>query len=400
MNLTVLSVKQLNTYVRSILEGDVNLASVCVSGEMSNMRIYSSGHLYFSLRDNDSLIKCVMFASNVNRLGFLPNDGMRVIVKGKITLYEKDGTYQLVCENILQDGVGDVSLQYKLLKEKLENEGLFDEKFKQPIPSTPQKIAVVTSKDGAALHDIINVITRRYPLCEIIVFPTLVQGAEAPCSIVKALKLADNASCDTIIVGRGGGSKEDLEAFNDEMVARTVFSLNTPCISAVGHETDFTIIDYVSDLRAPTPSAAAEIAVPSIEEINNYLNASYENILYLINDYINTFNKLVSDISKKEIFSNPDKLYGSFDEKLNINEKLLINAYDKFVDNKNNALNLSAARLNDLNPLNVLSRGYSLIYNDGKLVKTADDIKENDVLNIKMSNDSIKIKASNVEKVN
>ena len=400
MNLTVLSVKQLNTYVRSILEGDVNLASVCVSGEMSNMRIYSSGHLYFSLRDNDSLIKCVMFASNVNRLGFLPNDGMRVIVKGKITLYEKDGTYQLVCENILQDGVGDVSLQYKLLKEKLENEGLFDEKFKKLIPSTPQKIAVVTSKDGAALHDIINVITRRYPLCEIIVFPTLVQGAESPSSIVKALKLADNASCDTIIVGRGGGSKEDLEAFNDEIVARTVFSLNTPCISAVGHETDFTIIDYVSDLRAPTPSAAAEIAVPSIEEINNYLNASYENILYLINDYINTFNKLVSDISKKEIFSNPDKLYGSFDEKLNINEKLLINAYDKFVDNKNNALNLSAARLNDLNPLNVLSRGYSLIYNDGKIVKTADDIKENDVLNIKMSNDSIKIKASNVEKVN
>ena len=400
MNLTVLSVKQLNTYVRSILEGDVNLASVCVGGEMSNMRIYSSGHLYFSLRDNDSLIKCVMFASIVNRLGFLPNDGMRVIVKGKITLYEKDGTYQLVCENILQDGVGDVSLQYKLLKEKLENEGLFDEKFKKPIPSTPQKIAVVTSKDGAALHDIINVITRRYPLCEIIVFPTLVQGAEAPSSIVKALKLADNASCDTIIVGRGGGSKEDLEAFNDEMVARTVFSLNTPCISAVGHETDFTIIDYVSDLRAPTPSAAAEIAVPSIEEINNYLNASYENILYLINDYINTFNKLVSDISKKDIFSNPDKLYGSFDEKLNINEKLLINAYDKFVDNKNNALNLSAARLNDLNPLNVLSRGYSLIYNDGKLVKTADDIKENDVLNIKMSNDSIRIKASNVEKVN
>lgn len=400
MNLTVLSVKQLNTYVRSILEGDVNLASVCVSGEMSNMRIYSSGHLYFSLRDNDSLIKCVMFASNVNRLGFLPNDGMRVIVKGKITLYEKDGTYQLVCENILQDGVGDVSLQYKILKEKLENEGLFDEKFKKLIPSTPQKIAVVTSKDGAALHDIINVITRRYPLCEIIVFPTLVQGAESPSSIVKALKLADNASCDTIIVGRGGGSKEDLEAFNDEIVARTVFSLNTPCISAVGHETDFTIIDYVSDLRAPTPSAAAEIAVPSIEEINNYLNASYENILYLINDYINTFNKLVSDISKKEIFSNPDKLYGSFDEKLNINEKLLINAYDKFVDNKNNALNLSAARLNDLNPLNVLSRGYSLIYNDGKIVKTADDIKENDVLNIKMSNDSIKIKASNVEKVN
>ena len=400
MNLTVLTVKQLNTYVRSILEGDVNLASVCVGGEMSNMRIYSSGHLYFSLREKDSLIKCVMFSSNVSRLGFMPSDGMHVIIKGRATLYEKDGTYQLVCENILQDGIGDVSLKYRLLKEKLENEGLFDEKFKKPIPSTPQKIAVVTSKDGAALHDIINVISRRYPLCEILVFPTLVQGNESANSIVNALRLADNSDCDTIIVGRGGGSKEDLESFNDEIVARTVFSLNTPCISAVGHETDFTIIDYVSDLRAPTPSAAAEIAVPSVEEINNYLNSRYNNFLFLLNEYIDGLEKTISDISKKEIFSNPDKIYGGFEEKIINNEKLFLNAYMNFVEKNDSSLNLLASRLNDLNPLNVLSRGYSLIYKDEKLVKNAEDITNNDVLKIKMKNDTIKITASNIEKVN
>lgn len=400
MNLTVLTVKQLNTYVRSILEGDVNLASVCVGGEMSNMRIYSSGHLYFSLREKDSLIKCVMFSSNVSRLGFMPSDGMHVIIKGRVTLYEKDGTYQLVCENILQDGIGDVSLKYRLLKEKLENEGLFDEKFKKPIPSTPQKIAVVTSKDGAALHDIINVISRRYPLCEILVFPTLVQGNESANSIVNALRLADNSDCDTIIVGRGGGSKEDLESFNDEIVARTVFSLNTPCISAVGHETDFTIIDYVSDLRAPTPSAAAEIAVPSVEEINNYLNSRYNNFLFLLNEYIVGLEKTISDISKKEIFSNPDKIYGGFEEKIINNEKLFLNAYINFVEKNDSSLNLLASRLNDLNPLNVLSRGYSLIYKDEKLVKNAEDITNNDVLKIKMKNDTIKITASNIEKVN
>ena len=400
MNLTVLTVKQLNTYVRSILEGDVNLASVCVGGEMSNMRIYSSGHLYFSLREKDSLIKCVMFSSNVSRLGFMPSDGMHVIIKGRVTLYEKDGTYQLVCENILQDGIGDVSLKYRLLKEKLENEGLFDEKFKKPIPSTPQKIAVVTSKDGAALHDIINVISRRYPLCEILVFPTLVQGNESANSIVNALRLADNSDCDTIIVGRGGGSKEDLESFNDEIVARTVFSLNTPCISAVGHETDFTIIDYVSDLRAPTPSAAAEIAVPSVEEINNYLNSRYNNFLFLLNEYIVGLEKTISDISKKEIFSNPDKIYGGFEEKIINNEKLFLNAYINFVEKNDSSLNLLASRLNDLNPLNVLSRGYSLIYKDEKLVKNAEDITNNDVLKIQMKNDTIKITASNIEKVN
>ena len=400
MNLTVLTVKQLNTYVKSLLEGDVNLAFVCVSGEMSNMKIYNSGHLYFSLRDKDSIIKCVMFSSNVQRLGFLPSDGMRVIVKGKVTLYEKDGSYQLICENIIEDGIGDVSLQFKILKDKLNNEGLFDEKFKKTIPSIPKKIGVVTSKDGAALHDIINVISRRYPLCELVLFPTIVQGTDAPQSIIKALKLADSANCDIIIVGRGGGSKEDLEAFNDENVARTVFALNTPSISAVGHETDFTIIDYVSDLRAPTPSAAAEIAVSDISEVVNLLDAYQNNILFLINKYLDEHNKHVQNIANKDIFANPQKLYGSFEDKVNLNEKLLINAFNKFIDDKDGALNLSAARLNDLNPLNVLSRGYSLVYNNDKLVKSYEDLNNHDTLKIITANDSVEVEISNIKKVN
>lgn len=400
MNLTVLTVKQLNTYVKSLLEGDVNLAFVCVSGEMSNMKIYNSGHLYFSLRDKDSIIKCVMFSSNVQRLGFLPSDGMRVIVKGKVTLYEKDGSYQLICENIIEDGIGDVSLQFKILKDKLNNEGLFDEKFKKTIPSIPKKIGVVTSKDGAALYDIINVISRRYPLCELVLFPTIVQGTDAPQSIIKALKLADSANCDIIIVGRGGGSKEDLEAFNDENVARTVFALNTPSISAVGHETDFTIIDYVSDLRAPTPSAAAEIAVSDISEVVNLLDAYQNNILFLINKYLDEHNKHVQNIANKDIFANPQKLYGSFEDKVNLNEKLLINAFNKFIDDKDGALNLSAARLNDLNPLNVLSRGYSLVYNNDKLVKSYEDLNNHDTLKIITANDSVEVEISNIKKVN
>jgi len=355
--------------------------------------------LYFSLREKDSLIKCVMFASNVNRLNFVPSDGIQVIAKGRVTLYEKDGTYQLICESVLQDGVGDVSLQYKLLKEKLENEGLFDDKFKKLIPTVPQKIGVVTSRDGAALHDIINVVSRRYPLCEIIIFSSLVQGTEAPASIINAIKKADDSKCDTIIVGRGGGSKEDLEAFNNEMVARTVFALNTPCISAVGHETDFTIIDYVSDLRAPTPSAAAEIAVPNIDDILSFLNFTQENIFSAIKNYINDFDKLVCSISKKEIFTNANKLFGNYSEKLDTKEKLLKIAFSKYINDKNNVLNLSAARLNDLNPLNILSRGYSLVYNDGKLVKSAGDINENDVLSIKMSKDCAMFKVSDIKKV-
>ncbi len=398
MNLTVLTVKQVNTYVRSLLEGDVNLASVCISGEMSNIKIYSSGHLYFSLRESECLIKGVMFASNVARLNFIPKDGMKVIAKGKITLYEKDGTYQLMCESIIQDGEGDVSLKYKLIKDKLEKEGLFDSKFKKPIPTLPNKIAAVTSRDGAALQDIINVLSRRYPLCELVVYPTLVQGATAPSSIINALNLADKSGADIIIVGRGGGSKEDLEAFNDEELARTVFKLDIPCISAVGHETDYTIIDYVSDLRAPTPSAAAEIAVPNVLDIYSTFEAYEIKIKQLMSEYISDLSDKIDVISQKEVYTNPNKLYNLFDEKIDISSKLLSKAFEKFLSEKENNLNVSAARLNDLNPLNILSRGYSLVYKNDLLLKNAFDINDNDELTIRTENNKVSFKAIEVKK--
>lgn len=398
MNLTVLTVKQLNTYVKSLLEGDVKLASICVSGEISNMRIYSSGHLYFSLRESDALIKCVMFAFNVNRLNFMPKEGMRVIVRGKVTLYEKDGSYQLMCETIVEDGVGDVSLKFKLIKDKLENEGLFLEEHKKQLPEFPQKIAVVTSRDGAALHDILNVINRRYPICEIVLFSSLVQGLEAPKSIIKSLELADNYNADLIIVGRGGGSKEDLEAFNDELLARTVFGLKTPVISAVGHETDFTIIDYVSDLRAPTPSAAAEIAVPNIEEIKQLINTFNKKLLSVTNIYLNNYDTKVTEISQKDVFANPKKLYESFENKLEVQQKLTINAFNNLIMNNENRIKLLASRINDLNPLNVLTRGYSLVYNNDVLVNDANQINENDRLTIQTANSSISLTATNIIK--
>lgn len=400
MSLTVISVKQLNTYVRSVLEGDINLASILVSGELSNIRIYSSGHMYFSLKDNDCVIKGVIFSGNLSKLSFVPKDGIKVIAKGKVTLYEKDGSYQIICETLIEDGQGDVSLKFKYLKDKLSSEGLFLEDHKKPLPIMPNKIAVVTSKDGAALQDIISVLSRRYPICELQVFPSLVQGSDAPKNLVNSLKLASKSNSDLIIIGRGGGSYEDLDAFNDEELARLVYSIDTPIISAVGHETDFTIIDYVSDMRAPTPSAAAELAVPNIKDIISLLNAYNMNFRKFLLELINLYKVKVEDISKKNIFLNLQKLYSVYDDKLNNQAQNFIKGYELFLKDKDNLLNKHITRLNDLNPLNVLSRGYSLIYNNDKIVKSIDDVNNNDVLKFKTKEDEFIAKVIDLEKVN
>ena len=400
MSLTVISVKQLNTYVRSVLEGDINLASILVSGELSNIRIYSSGHMYFSLKDNECVIKGVIFSSNLSKLSFVPKDGIKVVAKGKVTLYEKDGSYQIICETLIEDGQGDVSLKFKYLKDKLSSEGLFLKEHKKPLPIMPNKIAVVTSKDGAALQDIISVLTRRYPICELQVFPSLVQGSEAPKNLVNSLKLASKSNSDLIIIGRGGGSYEDLDAFNDEELARLVYSIDTPIISAVGHETDFTIIDYVSDMRAPTPSAAAELAVPNIKDIISLLNAYNMNFRKFLLELIKLYKVKVEDISKKNIFLNLQKLYSIYDDKLNNQAQNFIKSYTSLLKDKDNLLNKHITRLNDLNPLNVLSRGYSLIYNNDKIVKSIDDVNNNDVLKFKTKEDEFIAKVIDLEKVN
>ena len=399
MNLTVLTVKQLNTYVRSLLEGDINLASVCVSGEIINLKIYSSGHLYFSLRDSDNLVKCVMFCSNASKLKFSPTDGLKIICKGKVTLYEKDGTYQLVCETMFEDDQGDISLKYKQIKEKLEKEGLFLQKFKKPLVDFPRQIAVVTSRDGAAMHDIISVLNRRYPLCKLLIFHAQVQGQGAEKSLLNAYNLAKASDSDTIIIARGGGSKEDLEAFNDENLARSVFSSKIPTVSAIGHETDFSILDFVADLRAPTPTAAAELSTPNIEDIISFLNNKSLILKNNYNFYLDNFKNRLNIIEKSKVFLEPGYIYKNYENEFDKKISSFVNTYKNYLSiNELKTSNL-ASRLKLLNPLNILARGYSLIFKNGKTVKNIDDINENDELTINIYNKKIELTATNVKKV-
>ncbi|MEE1026856.1 MAG: exodeoxyribonuclease VII large subunit, partial [Acutalibacteraceae bacterium] len=275
-----LTVKQLNMYVRSLLEGDTNLASITLEGEISGFKNhFGSGHWYFVLKDADASVKSVMFKGNAQRVNFLPRDGMRVVCHGYVSLYEKDGQFQFYAETMHLFGEGDLAAEFERLKRKLESEGLFSLERKRPLPKFPKKIGVITSEIGAALQDILQVTSRRYPISDIVVFPALVQGISAPHSLVSALEKAySRDDLDLIIIGRGGGSAEDLSCFNDELLARKIVLSPIPVISAVGHEVDFTICDFVSDLRAPTPSAAAELAVPSAEELLFNISSSMSKI--------------------------------------------------------------------------------------------------------------------------
>ncbi len=273
MNINALTVTQVNTYIKAILDENVHLKNIYIVGEISNfLHYFRSGHMYFTLKDENSQLKAVMFSSNASRLKFKPNDGMKVLCRGRISVYDKDGNYQLYVDDMQPDGIGTLAIAFEQLKEKLSKEGLFDEVYKKPVPKFPRKIGVATSDMGAAVEDIKNITKRRYPIAELVIVPTVVQGDSAPDDICKSIKILDcRDDIDVIIVGRGGGSLEDLWAFNTEQVARAVFECNTPIISAVGHETDYTICDFVSDLRAPTPSAAAELAVPDSSALFIYL---------------------------------------------------------------------------------------------------------------------------------
>lgn len=399
MNLNVLTVKQLNTYVRSVLEGDINLISVCVTGEISNLRSYASGHLYFTLSDSGSAIRTVMFSGNAARMQFVPSDGMRVMCRGRVTIYEKDGTYQLMCESMAPEGVGDVALRYQMLRERLEREGYFDLEHKKKIPQFPSAIAVVTSPDGAVLHDIISVLGRRYPVCEIRFFPALVQGEGAANSLIKAVCSADESGADCIIIGRGGGSKEDLSAFNDEQLAKTVYGLKTPVISAVGHETDYTICDYVADLRAPTPSAAAELAAPDISELKAILKSGKE---ALKNAYLTNISQKYMQLSileKNRVYKMPKMLYEAYETRLKSLHERFCFGYARNLEAAEKSIAVFAGRLSALSPLNILSRGYSLVYSNGKIVKSPENVNNNDRMLIKTSGGSLELTASEVKRM-
>lgn len=436
------SISALNKAIKNMFDNKPELNRVYIKGEISNFKHHTRGHLYFTLKDENSRIAAVMFATSASKMNFEPEDGMKVLVSGRVTVYEATGGYQIYVDQMDLDGMGNLYLEYEKLKKKLQEEGLFDEFRKRPIPRFPKKIGIITAPTGAAIRDILSTIKRRYPICETILFPALVQGVGAKESIVEQLNRAQDFDLDVIICGRGGGSIEDLWAFNEEIVARAIYNSKIPVISAVGHEIDFTIADFVADLRAPTPTGAAEMAVPNLVDIitliNQYMIRLNENIKGIIN-----FNsKRIEQLKNSYVLKNPLMLYevkeqrlDSYIERVNnyitslINEckvkldnlkssyvlknplstyevkeqklKNYIEVLNKIVINKIDSskhnYELMINKLELLNPLNILSKGYSLVTIDGNVVKSKNELKVNDSINIRMHEGNIKAVVKEIE---
>ena len=383
---TVYSVTELNNYVKALLDNDDNLKKVFVTGEISNFKNHYSGHMYMTIKDEGGAIKAVMFSSYASRLKFVPENGMKVIIFGSVSLYNKDGSYQLYITDMQPDGIGALNLAYEQLKEKLGNEGLFNTEFKKPIPVFPNKIGVMTAPDGAAVRDIFSVLKRRYPVAEIVFCPVAVQGEAAAPNIAKAIKLFNEKNAaDVLIVGRGGGSLEDLWAFNEEIVARAIFESNIPVISAVGHETDFTIADFVADLRAPTPSAAAELAVPDIFELKSDLLGLKQHLAVLMKNRLNSEREYLENTEKRlNLLSPVNKILNSRQELSNLYEKA-VNSLNLKLNEEKSRVSVLSSKLDALSPLAVLSRGYSIAYNDDLPIKSVKDVTKGDNIKIKVT---------------
>ena len=389
MNNDYITVGALTRYIKYKFDNDANLQNIAIKGEISNFKKHSRGHFYFTIKDEESRINAIMFASQTKSVQFEPIDGTKVLVRGRISVFPSTGNYQIYVDEMIEDGVGNLYALYEKLKADLKKEGLFDIEHKKPIPKLPKRIGVITAPTGAAIRDIISTINRRYPICEVILFPSLVQGKEAKDDIVKNIKLADTYDLDTLIVGRGGGSIEDLWAFNEEIVARTIYECKTPVISAVGHEIDFTIADFVADKRAETPTGAAEIAVPSKEDLLKLINQLEIRSSKNMNNILETNKKILDKIKSSYILSNPMSIYEIKEQKLdNLIDKsnTIINLY---LNNKNNKYSNLINKLSVLNPLNTLKRGYSIAKLDDKVISNVKDVKVNDTLNIKLSNGEI-----------
>ena len=387
MKSTVLSVTQLNTYIKSIIDGDSLLRSLYVVGEISNFtNHYRTGHFYLTLKDENCAVKAVMFASANRRLKFMPENGMKVIVRGRVSVFERDGQYQLYIDDMQPDGLGALNLAFEQLKNRLAQEGLFDERFKKPIPYRCMRIGVVTSATGAVIQDIRNVISRRYPLAEIILAPVQVQGASAAPQIADAIERFNSGDyADVLIVGRGGGSLEDLWAFNEEIVARAVFKSRIPIISAVGHETDFTICDFVADLRAPTPSAAAELAVPDIREDIAFVQTVVYECEATLLQRVNDEKERLEMIKERLRYRSPSML---IDQKIQTVDTLMTSALlsvQRKLDSETARLSSTAARLDALSPLRVMARGYSIVTKDEKVVASSKALKKGDRITVGFS---------------
>ena len=397
--MNVITVTQLNTYIKAIIDENPVLRTVYVVGEISNFKhYYKSGHMYFSLKDENCQLKAVMFSSYASRLKFSTDNGMRVICRGRISVYDKDGQYQLYVEDMQPDGMGALHLAFEQLKEKLAEEGLFDQSLKKPIPKYPAKIGVVTSNMGAAVEDIKNITKRRYPVAELVIVPTVVQGDLASGDICASVRFLDSlGDIDVILVGRGGGSLEDLWAFNTEAVARAVFECKTPVISAVGHETDFTICDFVADLRAETPSAAAEKAVPDINTVYDFIIGAQSRMASLIKNKIDNEFQRLDSIQSDSILGNTDDYFQSKYDVLECIEGKLKDAFSDCINAKCRMLEKIVAKLDALSPLAVLSRGYLIAESrDKKFVRSVNDIEIGDEILLKFADGGAKCSVSEV----
>ena len=420
MNNNYISVGAITRYIKYKLDNDINLQEVYIKGEISNFKRHSRGHFYFTIKDEESRISAIMFSSQTSKVAFEPVDGTKVLVKGRISVFEQTGNYQIYVSEMIEDGVGNLYALYEKLKQDLKKEGLFDESHKKKIPAIPSRVGVVTAPTGAAIRDIISTINRRYPLCEVYLFPSLVQGNGAKEDIVKNIKLADTYELDTLIVGRGGGSIEDLWAFNEEIVARAIYECNTPVISAVGHEVDFTIADFVADVRAATPTGAAEIAVPDKQELNKLIKQLELRSSKNINNIINYNKTVLEKIKTSYILKNPMIIYEIKEQKLsNTIEKLnsyIVNYIDnkntklnniktsyiltnpnKIYENKQNKYNHLIEKLEVLNPLNTLKRGYSITKLNNKVVTDIKSVKKDDELSISIKNGEINAKVIEIK---
>ena len=414
-----ITVTTLNKYLKNKFDTDPNIQTVCLKGEISNYKGHTRGHLYFTLKDEGSRINAVMFSSSASKLTFVPEDGMKVLVVGRVSIYEPNGGYQIYINEMVSDGVGNLYLKFEELKKKLSAEGLFDPIYKKPIPKFPTRIGIITAPTGAAIRDILSTLKRRFPSVETILFPSLVQGELAANNIVEQIKKADEYNLDVLIVGRGGGSIEDLWSFNEEIVARAIFEAKTPIISAVGHEIDFTISDFVSDLRAPTPTGAAEMAVPNIVDVRNFLNQLDIRLNKNIKNIIDSYSKRIENIKSSYVIMNPLATFEVKEQKLDnlindLNSKIkyileiktkkyetlknnhIINNPETFITPFNNTYELLLNKLNLLSPLNVLSKGYSVVSLNNKVVKDINSIKKGDKIKIRLHKGNIDAKVEGV----
>lgn len=390
----VLSVSQINFYIKSIIENDGSLQFVLVTGEISNLTVHQrSGHIYLSLKDSNSVISAVMFAGNARRLKFRLENGMKVICRSRISVYEPSGRYQLYIEDMQPDGVGALTLAFEQLKKSLAQKGLFDNAHKKPLPKFPKTIGVITSPTGAAVQDITNIIRRRFPSADIVLAPVLVQGESAPEQLVRAVnKFSASKIADVVIIGRGGGSAEDLWAFNDEQLAYAVYNCETPIISGVGHETDFTVCDFVADVRASTPSAAAELAVPDRQELMSYYFKQKQYISAMLDRKIKTAQLRLENQQRRMSASSPKLKAEQLEKQLSAKSEKLTRFMNIYISNKENKLVAAKGKLDGLNPLNVLNRGYAIAEKDEKIITSSKQLKDGDDFTVILSDGKINAK--------